>query len=175
MLREHLGPHRRLCACMHVCVCAITVYMFLPVYGPLELLAHNIAPQTGPPQGPSDSACVCVCLPYPAGSTRSIRAVKMGQLHKHLTHMVTRAHAHTQSNSQKCARKHYRRKSKLDIHARVSTHKTCCTRKNACSSSHHVPRLVSCTEHAHTHKHAHTYTHLKGSHMKASNAPQPAL
>ncbi|KAA8583334.1 hypothetical protein FQN60_015880 [Etheostoma spectabile] len=36
------------------------VYMFLPVYGPLELLAHNSVPQTGPPQGPSDSACVCL-------------------------------------------------------------------------------------------------------------------
>ncbi len=60
----------------HICVCVsactITVYVFLPVYGPLELFAHNTASQTGPPRGLSDSACVCVCLLYPAGSPRSL-------------------------------------------------------------------------------------------------------
>lgn len=80
--------------CEHVRVCTITVYVFLPVYGPLELLAHNTVPQTGPPQGPSDSAHVCVCLLHPAGSTRSISRLLNGTAACACSHL-THAHNHT--------------------------------------------------------------------------------
>lgn len=139
---------------MCVCVCTITVYVFLPVYGPLVLLAHNTAPQTGPPQGPSDSACVCLSPLCNRVNWVYKGAAKMAQLHVHTLPQPTDMHTHLEMY-RSCVqekRQHACVNSYAD-NSRAHTENICAC-KNAYNDSHLPLRPASPTKHAHTHTHS---------------------
>lgn len=132
--------------------------MFLPVYGPLELLAHNTVPQTGPPQGPSDSACVCLS----AGSTRSIRELLKWHSCTYTPTQPPDAQTHTDAHVHICARKHGNAACERNTQLRTTrSHKACvCMQECIHWLASHIKTWISHQRQSCLHRHTvRTYTH----------------